>query len=158
MVAKMMTTPKDSVPPQRRRLEPLALVDLLALDLPDARWAIDGLAPFGGIPLLTGEPGTFKTWLLLELALCVAEGRPFLGQFTTTACPVLYVDEENGEGLLQDRLMKLGAGEGVPVYFTCFDGFKLKQPDVGDVLRQCERLGVKLVIIDSLVRVHNARY
>ena len=45
--------------------------DLMALELPNPRPAVQGLIP-EGLTLLAGKPKTGKSWLALQIALAVA--------------------------------------------------------------------------------------
>ncbi len=103
--------------------------------------------------ILSGEPGSYKTWLLLHIALCVAAGKPVFGQFATTQGPVLIIDEENRHALLQDRLKRLGADQQLPITFSIKSGFSLESRFAQ--LLQCVVIyGIKLVMLDSFVRMH----
>jgi hypothetical protein len=57
-------------------------------------WLIDGLIPKGCVVLLTGPPGSFKTFFSLSVSHSVAQGDPFLGR-TLEAGSVTYIDREN---------------------------------------------------------------
>lgn len=56
---------------------------------------IDGLIPEQSVNIVIGDSGLGKTALMLEMALCVASGKPFLG-LPVRQGAVLYVDYENG--------------------------------------------------------------
>jgi RecA-family ATPase len=62
-------------------------------------YLVKNLLECGTIAVLYGESGTGKSSLALELAQCLADGRPFLG-YITSRCSVLYVAAEGGRGLL----------------------------------------------------------
>lgn len=70
--------------------------DLLAL--PDPEWLIDGLVPASGLSLLYGRSGAGKSFLVLDWALCVATGLPWLGHEVKQR-PVVYVAAEGRAGL-----------------------------------------------------------
>ncbi len=59
-----------------------------------------------GLSLLVAASKLGKSWLVLLMALCVAEGKPFLGR-QTTKCRVLYYALEDSDRRLQSRLSKL---------------------------------------------------
>lgn len=62
---------------------------------------------FPGAYVLVGRPKIGKSWLLLQLALAVAEGETFLG-FNCQRADVLAVFGEDDDTRLQKRLMALG--------------------------------------------------
>ncbi len=82
--------------------------ELSALDLPELVFTVDRLLP-EGLALLIGKPKCGKSWLLLQLALAVASGRPFLG-YPTSQRPVLYLALEDGRRRLRKRQRQLLAG------------------------------------------------
>ena len=106
-----------------------------------------------GLTLFAAPSKTGKSFLALDLACCVAEGKPFWG-FQTSAGAVLYLALEDSEWRIQDRLVKVGRKdqtdlpEGLDVWLralTLDDG----------LLKQLEMWisganNPKLVIIDTL--------
>ena len=55
-----------------------------AHDIPPTRWLVaDLIAP--GLTLLAAPPKAGKSYLALQMALCVAAGKPFLDRETTPA-------------------------------------------------------------------------
>jgi len=60
-----------------------------------------------GVSMLCAKPKCGKTSLAVQLAVCVAEGRPFLSKPTLSG-NVLYLILEGPKGVIQHRLKKLG--------------------------------------------------
>lgn len=72
------------------------------------------------VTLLSAEPKIGKTWVLLQLAHCVAAGVAFLG-WRTEPGAVLYINGEVGAGAMQQRARMVAERLGVedpPVYFV----------------------------------------
>ena len=138
-------------------LHTLSLAELLTRPAPEYSWLVEPLLPQGGVMGLAGDPGTAKTWLLLELAQAVATGRHFLGRFVTQQGPVLIIDEENGQARLQRRLARLthqSPGD-CPVYIASMCGVNLSQDQWISTLRnKLAEIRPRLTLFDSLVRVH----
>jgi hypothetical protein len=68
-------------------------------------WMVDGWLPDKTIALMVAPPGSYKTWLELALAVSIASGRPFLGQFRVTKPgPVIVVQQEDFHGQVAERL------------------------------------------------------
>ncbi len=132
------------------------LDELMSQDYPDQEYIVDRLVPASSITILSGQSRSFKTYTLLDMALCVASGRPLFGQFATQETGVLIIDEENGERLLQKRLKQLNAAENLPIYITSFGGFHLDDKHIEEVLGFCAENNIGLIIIDALIRVHGA--
>ncbi len=70
------------------------LVDLV---IPEPQWAIKGWLASGLNGLLAGQPKTFKSTMMLDMAFSLATGHPFLGLYRVEAdpTPVIYIQEEN---------------------------------------------------------------
>lgn len=123
----------------------------------ELEWCIQDLLPAGRIGIISGDGGVGKTWLIIDLALAVAQGKPWLGLFQTTQGPVLIVDEESGSALFAQRLRLLGvsAGAEIPLSVDSFSSPQLETAQGQAWLRRAIRQrSAKLAIIDSLVRVH----
>lgn len=136
-------------------LHPEHLGKLLAKKFPPQRWVIDDLVPYGGVTVMSGLPGTFKTWLLLEMAHKVAEGQQLFGHFNTSQMGVLIIDEESGERMLHERFKQLKVAEDLPIHYLTRTGYKMKQLYVEAIARTARELKVGFIIFDSLVRFND---
>jgi len=76
--------------------------------LHEVEWHIEGWLPCNTIAMLVAPPGTYKTWLLLDLATATATDRDFLGQYPTSSKgPVLMLQQEDPFPLLFSRLAQI---------------------------------------------------
>jgi len=82
------------------------LSDIYDLDI-KVEWVVEKLIPKQAVTVLHGKGGIGKTWLMLQLGSCVAEGAPFCG-LTTQRMPCYYIDFENSLATLHDRAVVLG--------------------------------------------------
>ena len=85
---------------------------LVKKNLPPVRFLVDGLLP-QGLTLIASPPKYGKSWLVLDLCLAVAAGKPFLGRETEKAT-CLYLALEDSEARLKGRILKLLDGAEVP--------------------------------------------
>lgn len=70
-----------------------------------ATWLIDKWLPDKSITFLISPPESYKTWILLDLAVSVAMNKPFLGQFEIMKPgPTLVIQQEDGHSGLVDRI------------------------------------------------------
>ena len=129
------------------------MAELMSHEFPDTVWTVDSLVP-EGITVLSAVPASFKTWLLLAIAISVASGNPLFNHFVTEQTGVLMIDEENSARLLQQRLKMLGAANDLPVHFLVEQNFRLDDKQVTRVIKLCEDEGIGLITFDSLVRIH----
>ena len=126
--------------------------ELLRQDFPPEVWIVDQLIPDNGVTILSGAPGSFKTWLYMEIAVKVASGQPAFGHFTTKQTSVLVVDEESGRRRLQSRFRQMGANEDSPIHILSRTGYKLQQLYVDAIVEKAHAVGAGLVIFDSFTR------
>ena len=138
-------------------MDPIVTLDeLMKKSFPEQAWVVDGLIPTSAVTILSGPPASYKTWVLLQTAISVAKGEPLFGQFATDKTGVLIIDEENGERLIQQRMFQLGATADLPSWFTPNKGFIVNDENMSDILLSCKAYDIKLLIIDSLVRIHGS--
>lgn len=78
----------------------------------EVEWLVDRLIPKGAITLLFGQGGVGKTWLMMDMALNIGNGSPFLN-LKTQKTPVIFIDFENPLVTLNARIKKLGKAENV---------------------------------------------
>ncbi len=91
-------------------LQTVSYTDLLTGELQPIDWVVDKLIPHEGITILGGDAGVGKSWVVHHLAITIAAGLPFLGQFPTTYCRVTIFDAESGISLIKRRVKKLWKG------------------------------------------------
>jgi hypothetical protein len=107
MPKRQTAAPNPRVAPTHTGLPTtFSLGELLDMDLPPIEWIANGLLP-PRLALLAGAPKTGKSQLAYDLALAVASGTPFLGQFGTVPSKVVYYDLETGHHLLLKRISAL---------------------------------------------------
>lgn len=128
----------------------------LTLPPPPIHWLVENMICKGDIHLLIGEPGIGKSWLTMDLALAIAgETETFLGRTVLEHGRVLYLDEENPEDLVYDRMHKLGMSESTASNIRYLNniGIRLdKQAD--ELIEEALDFEPTLVVLDSLTRFH----
>ena len=93
--------------------ETICAADLMALELPEVRWAVPGIVP-EGVTLLAGKPKLGKSWLTLDLGVAISTGRVALGTKRVEQGECLYLALEDTRRRLQRRLDKLLSGRAAP--------------------------------------------
>lgn len=128
---------------------------------PPIEYVVEKLIAESSVNVWFGQWGAKKTWAAIDLAVCVASGKQWLGM-ATEPCNVLIVDEESGDTRLANRIKDTMRGElgqlanaSVPIKSVSLAQFNLlKRPDDADLLaRLVLELDAKLVIIDALADV-----
>ena len=136
----------------------ITIDQLMARTYPPTTYLVDRLLATESITILSGKSANFKTYTLLDIAIAVASQQPLFEHFETTQANVLIINEEDGERLLQDRFSQLGIGRsnGLPIYISALTDFKLDDKQVAETIEFCKLNEIGLVIIDSLIRVHDS--
>lgn len=68
-------------------------------------WLIQDWLPDKSITFLVSPPESYKTWILLDLAVSVSAGVPFLGNYQVNQVgPTLIIQQEDSHSGLTDRL------------------------------------------------------
>lgn len=129
--------------------------EILSQDFGEEEWLVESLISKQGITALSGNPGDYKTWVTIHIAICVSRCLSVFGKFQATKGGVLIIDEEDHLRLLKRRLELLGATETDNIHYISQGGIKVDTPaSIGMIVDIVKEKNIKLVILDSLVRVH----
>lgn len=81
----------------------------------ETKWLIEGVMPSGSINWMVAAPSSFKTFLALDMAACIASGRDWHGRETGRAV-VLYVAGEGDDDIhVRRAAADLAAGDTGPL-------------------------------------------
>lgn len=140
-------------------LEPVTVAEFLSAtpDPPDD--LVEGLLGPGELGVLAAEPKLGKTWFAIQLGIAVASGSGLAAHWAVPKpARTLLVVEEGRPGDLRDRLRQLlpdSAAADLGLFVLAFDGIRLDLPDhVAELIRHIKALGIGLVILDPLYRMH----
>ena len=104
------TATQATVQPQQDQVYPIyPLPQIMGLEIPKPRWAVDGLLPIG-LAMLLGPPKQGKSFFALNLAMTIAGGGKALGGNDVNPGDVLYLALEDQLRRIQDRCRKLLKG------------------------------------------------
>ncbi len=131
--------------------------DVLRMEFPPLEYIVPaiGIAK-NTITLWTGKDGDGKTFLAQAMACAVARGQMFLGM-KCPKTPVLYVDLENPEYVVQDRLRTMAGEEAGPELRFWGMWNKQQPPQAGSALLLTICKETKpLLVIDPFLYFHDA--
>lgn len=122
----------------------------------DKRYIIDQMLYPGTINMLYSKPGEFKSLLTLDAAISITNKKDFLG-FKTKKYPVMYLDHENNEQIIKERLLMLCNGKKIkrknfPLLFLVREGDLDSSSFVENLKKEIIKNKVKLLIFDTLHR------
>ncbi|QOJ00577.1 MAG: AAA family ATPase [Phycisphaeraceae bacterium] len=120
---------------------------------------IDGLLREGETMNLIASPKTGKSWLVLDLAIAVATGRPWLGRFPTVAGDVLIIDNELHGETSANRIPKVAKARGLgtdefadKVFIRNLRGGLQDIVSLGPYFRAIEPGRFRLIVLDAFYR------
>jgi len=134
-------------------------------------WLVQDWLPEATIGFVVAPPGSFKTWLTFDMAVSVATGTPFLGEYPVQRTgPVLLIQQEDFHGdiaqrlaiILQSRLdlraevmeddqFEVKAPPEIPIYIHPDRNLRFADRVVMDALElRIRELRPALVILDPL--------
>ena len=124
---------------------------------------IEGVLREGCKMIITGQSKAGKTCLSQNLAICIAEGRPWLGEFPCAQGKVLYINLEVEEASLYRRFMamykafgtQMSAEGGANIIPWNLRGHAASMEKLAPkIIRRCRNTGpYKAIIIDPLYKV-----
>lgn len=125
---------------------------LMQQDFPPTEYVVDGLIP-EGLTYIIAAPKIGKSWMVLDLALAVTQGVPFLGAIPVEQRPVLYLALEDGPKRIQNRARGLNCRD-LPETISFVH--RVKPEHARDLMREFMNLHAgqqPLVILDTLGKI-----
>lgn len=126
-------------------------------------WLVSGLIPENDLILILGKPSSGKSWITEQLAICIAAGKTFVGEFRVKTREVIMYDEDSPTNIFRRRMSRLARGYGLniedlPIEAHSNEGFLLfddqKRHELIDKVRTMDR---PVVMLDSLGKITERR-
>ena len=125
-------------------------------------WLIEGVIPKGSFTALYGPPGSFKSFIALDIAEAIATGRTWMGREVKQTGAVLYLAGEGFGGIgarIKACKMHHQTEDGAPIYIVRHQlNLRSSQEDFNAlmmaVVQLVEQTGMEfsLAIVDTLAR------
>ena len=125
-------------------------------------WLIDGVIPKGSFTALYGPPGSFKSFIALDIAEAIATGRAWMGKEVKQTGAVLYLAGEGFGGIgarIKACKMHHQTEDGAPIYIVRHQlNLRSSAEDFNAlmmaVVQLVEQTGMEfsLAIVDTLAR------
>jgi len=126
------------------------------------KWLIHSVIPVGAFTALYGPPGSFKSFIALDIAEAIATGRPWMGNEVTEQGAVLYICGEGFGGVgarIKACKQHNQTEDGAPIYVIRHQlNLRASVEDFNALMIAIELLvmetgiNFKLIIIDTLAR------
>lgn len=129
--------------------------------LPEPASLIKGLVHQGTKVIVGGGSKSFKTWIQLDCAVCVAYGLPWLG-FETTPGRVLFVNFEIQPVFFQGRLKTISEARGLTLEPGRLDVWNLRGFSapyailIPQIIERIKEVGYSLVILDPIYKLYGS--
>lgn len=107
------SAPRWQPPKSPLSKQPKTAAELMAMELPEIRWAVPDIIP-EGVSILAGKPKLGKSWLALGLCVAVSSGGHALGKKPVEKGEALYLGLEDNTRRLQKRMRMVIGEENVP--------------------------------------------
>ncbi len=136
----------------------LSWLELTNGEYKEPEWVLKDLIAKGSVVTMFGSGGTKKTYIAIDLAVCLQIKKEWLGFKICDNSSVLFVDEESGKNRLAQRMYEAKNGYGVKgelnIYAICMARYSLRDASDANELKQyIKETGSKFLFIDSLVTV-----
>lgn len=119
-------------------------------------WLVEDMFIAGCVYAIVAAAKAGKSLLLLDLAAALAAGRSALGRPASEPCSVLYVDLENAERDLVERLTDMGYGPDdlEQLHYFSFPSMSALDSHAGgaQLVELAQRYDAQLIILDTLSR------
>jgi len=135
--------------------------EVLEMEFPETPWLVDGLVPSDGLVLVAGRPKAGKSYFCLQLAISMATGDPFLGQFEVKRGNSLILALEDRARRMQTRLRKNNYAPSSDNY-TIFISHKWPRFNKNDrgleqLAEVIDKRAISVVVLDVLQKFFNDR-
>ena len=141
---------------------------------PPTQYVVEKLFALPSLSICYGPPGSLKSMLLADMAICVAGGINWLSPapcepkpvspFKVLQSPVIWVDFDNGQLICDGRFEALGRQYGLPqdapFYYFSFPSPPLNATRPAEILDLIELVNyyqAGLVIIENLISIAGGR-
>lgn len=145
---------------RKRRKFALTMLSEIIVDDADPEFLVEDILPLRGLATIYGPPGSAKTFLALDVAMCVAGGLPFFGKSVSQG-GVVYIAAEAGAGL-KKRVIAARAEKAIPdsapfAMISLAPALGPKKSEVAALVADIKAewpddTPIRLVVIDTLAR------
>lgn len=135
---------------------------------PKVGYLVDKVLQQGSVSIWYGYPGSLKSLLVMDMAMAVALGVPWLPDMPPNPTvlgrkcvqsPIVWIDIDNGEDVVEERMRAIGsvygADAGAPFYYMPYPSIKaVNERAMTDLTAFIASTGLvkPFVIIDTLLR------
>lgn len=142
----------------KKQLPIIGLEELKKINIPKIEFLIDGILPSSGVSMISGDPGSYKTWLYDYMCYCFFKNKLFLGKHNIKSVNVLIINQDDPLCLTKDRIGNLFSSESgsfSKIHFWSGD-FNMTSELILEKLKEfIELFEIGLVIFDTFRQIYN---
>jgi RecA-family ATPase len=134
--------------------------ELMAKKIPPIQYLVEGIIPEASVVFVFGPQGSFKTNFLIHTSICGADGQKVLNFNVRRPFKTLFIDEENREPGMHDKITKIANGITLKDpksieqnIISTEQNFKLTPDGIAWLEALIKKHDPDLVIIDSIAKV-----
>lgn len=138
--------------------------ELANLNMPLTQWIVPMMIPHPGLVIISGKPGSFKTWFATWIGLRASAGLPLFDKCdqmffnlpnTLGKVPTLFIEEEMAKPSMKERACCFQAfNEASDMLYMIDEGFKFKDEAWQiELTKVIENKKIKLLILDPFSSV-----
>ena len=152
----------ETAPPPPKPAKQIAIEHWDSIQDEPVKWLIEGVIPVGAFTALYGPPGSFKSFIALDIAEAIATGRTWMGHGVTEKGAVLYICGEGFGGVgarIKACKQHHQTEDGAPIYVIRHQlNLRSSVEDFNALMIAIENtvteLGInfKMIIVDTLAR------
>ena len=141
------------------KLTPVTAADLDKMDIPPVVYLVEPILP-EGLDMLGAPSKYYKSYMAIDLCLCICQGEDFLG-FKTRKSACLYLDLESTKRRPRDRVRQILGDRPKPENFHILTAEDDVKPIGNGFTEQIEGIlkdhpDIRLIVVDVLQRVRPA--
>lgn len=129
-------------------------------------YVVDGIIPEYSLCLFYGTPGSLKTMLIMDMAMCIANNENWLpgrdlSAFEVKQVNILWIDMDNGQIRLNQRVKALAKGHRLPSTQSKFKYISFPDPpfvanetkSINLLIDEIKAFNAGFVVIDNLLSI-----
>jgi len=151
----------EAPPPEDRSRDKVQFLHIYADNVQDPTWLIPNVIPARGVGMIYGESGSYKSFLALDMALCLAFGIPGQWGAPPVKNDVLFLAGEGPVATAKKRWPAWMEWQGIEFrndhrflikdrvpFYTDSEGWENVKADIGEL-----KAKPSLIVIDTLTRL-----
>jgi hypothetical protein len=138
----------------------IPLIHISQVEEKPIEFQIEQIWPINSVGFISGQPGSFKTWFSLNIALSIASGSPFLGKYKCKKGKVIIFNAEDTQTQTKLRIAAFAREKGLnidnlEIYLMDIYALSLNDKNTQEaIMNTLLREQPSFIILDPLRNIH----